>query len=342
MFRDTRLKSTCILASLFVAGYIFGNLDRDVMQPGPIAAWLAGSAQFVVNILHAIKDYGSNVLSEVLLFADDVHKYPLLTVAALIGIGIQIVALRKPVPQRAILQAESTQMATVAVPDPAPQTALSQLPALAPKRQAERNAEDEAMSTAPAIPRVLLNNPYDKKIEYLTFEERVQIAVQASVRKGRVIGVIYFHLDFTPRAPIGAQAITTGEDVILLLAAELEKQLRATDCVKCVSTTEIAVFVSLISDSSQLNSVTQRLSATLTRLMSANETVSAQISQGSVLYPMGGYSSVELVASAHHKAKLTAANQLLGAQEPIQASINSDVSHSLPLSNRSGTTVSVN
>ncbi len=337
MFKDTRLKSSCILASLFVAGYIFGNLDRDVMQPGPIAAWLAGSAQFVQNILHAIKEYGSNVLSEVLLFADDVHKYPLLTVAALISIGIQIVALKKPVPS-----VRTTQMATVAVPDPAPQTALSQLPALAPKRQAERNAEDEAMSTAPAIPRVLLNNPYDKKIEYLTFEERVQIAVQASVRKGRVIGVIYFHLDFTPRAPGSPQAVTTSEDVILQLAAELETQLRATDCVKCVSSTEIAVFVSLLSDSSQLNSVTQRLSATLTRLMSANETVSAQISQGSVLYPMGGYSSVDLVASARHKAKLTAANPLLGAQEPTQASTNSDVSHSLPRSNRSGTAFTVN
>lgn len=337
MFKDTRLKSSGILASLFVAGYIFGNLDRDVMQPGPIAAWLAGSAQFVQNILHAVKDYGGNVLSEILLFADDVHKYPLLTVAALIGIAIQITALKKPVPS-----VRTTQMATVAVPDPAAQTALSQFPALAPKRQAERNAEDEAMSTAPAIPRVLLNNPYDKKIEYLTFEERVQIAVQASVRKGRVIGVIYFRLDFTPHAPIGAQAITTGEDVILQLAGELEKQLRSTDCVKCVSSTEIAVFVSLLSDSSQLNSVTQRLSATLTRLMSANETVSAQISQGSVLYPMGGYSSVELVASARHKAKLTAPNPLLGTQASTQSPASVDDSHTLPLSNRSGTTVTVN
>ena len=333
MFRDSRLKNSCILASLFVAGYIFGNLDHDLMQAGQIGAWLAGSAQFIQNMLHAVKDYGSNVLSEALLFADDVHKYPLFTVAALIGIGIQIIALKKPV--RSI---QSAQIATVAVPDPAPQTALSQLPALAPKRQAERNAEDEAMSTAPAIPRVLLNNPYDKKIEYLTFEERVQIAVQASVRKGRVIGVIYFRLDFTPRAPHGAQAMTTGEDVILQLAAELEKQLRATDCVKCVSNTEIAVFVSLLSDSSQLNSVTQRLSATLTRLVTENETVSAQISQGSVLYPMGGYSSVELVASARHKAKLAVANPLLGAQPPT----NSNDSHTLPLSNRSGTTVSVN
>ena len=333
MFRDTRLKNSCILASLFVAGYIFGNLDRDVMQPGPIAAWLAQSAQIIQNILHAVKDYGSNVLSEVLLFADDVHKYPLLTVAALIGIGVQIIALKKPVPS-----IQSAQIATVTAPDPAPQTALSQLPALAPKRQAERNAEDEAMSTAPAIPRVLLNNPYDKKIEYLTFEERVQIAVQASVRKGRVIGVIYFRLDFTPRAPLGVQAVTTGEDMILQLAAELETQLRATDCVKCVSSTEIAVFISLLSDSSQLNSVTQRLSATLTRLVSANETFSAQILQGSVLYPMGGYSSVELVASARHKAKLTALNPLLSAQ----TSTGANDSHTLPVSNRGGPALTVN
>ena len=333
MFRDTRLKNSCILASLFVAGYIFGNLDRDVMQPGPIAAWLAHSAQSIQNILHAVKDYGSNVLSEVLLFADDVHKYPLLTVAALIGIGVQIIALKKPVPS-----IQSAQIATVTAPDPAPQTALSQLPALAPKRQAERNAEDEAMSTAPAIPRVLLNNPYDKKIEYLTFEERVQIAVQASVRKGRVIGVIYFRLDFTPRAPLGVQAVTTGEDMILQLAAELETQLRATDCVKCVSSTEIAVFISLLSDSSQLNSVTQRLSATLTRLVSANETFSAQILQGSVLYPMGGYSSVELVASARHKAKLTALNPLLSAQ----TSTGANDSHTLPVSNRGGPALTVN
>ena len=333
MFRDTRLKNSCILASLFVAGYIFGNLDRDVMQPGPIAAWLAQSAQIIQNIFHAVKDYGSNVLSEVLLFADDVHKYPLLTVAALIGIGVQIIALKKPVPS-----IQSAQIATVTAPDPAPQTALSQLPALAPKRQAERNAEDEAMSTAPAIPRVLLNNPYDKKIEYLTFEERVQIAVQASVRKGRVIGVIYFRLDFTPRAPLGVQAVTTGEDMILQLAAELETQLRATDCVKCVSSTEIAVFISLLSDSSQLNSVTQRLSATLTRLVSANETFSAQILQGSVLYPMGGYSSVELVASARHKAKLTALNPLLSAQ----TSTGANDSHTLPVSNRGGPALTVN
>jgi len=322
-----------MLASLFVAGYIFGNLDRDVMQPGPIAAWLAQSAQIIQNIFHAVKDYGSNVLSEVLLFADDVHKYPLLTVAALIGIGVQIIALKKPVPS-----IQSAQIATVTAPDPAPQTALSQLPALAPKRQAERNAEDEAMSTAPAIPRVLLNNPYDKKIEYLTFEERVQIAVQASVRKGRVIGVIYFRLDFTPRAPLGVQAVTTGEDMILQLAAELETQLRATDCVKCVSSTEIAVFISLLSDSSQLNSVTQRLSATLTRLVSANETFSAQILQGSVLYPMGGYSSVELVASARHKAKLTALNPLLSAQ----TSTGANDSHTLPVSNRGGPALTVN
>ena len=333
MFRDTRLKNFCMLASLFVAGYIFGNLDRDVMQPGPIAAWLAQSAQIIQNIFHAVKDYGSNVLSEVLLFADDVHKYPLLTVAALIGIGVQIIALKKPVPS-----IQSAQIATVTAPDPAPQTALSQLPALAPKRQAERNAEDEAMSTAPAIPRVLLNNPYDKKIEYLTFEERVQIAVQASVRKGRVIGVIYFRLDFTPRAPLGVQAVTTGEDMILQLAAELETQLRATDCVKCVSSTEIAVFISLLSDSSQLNSVTQRLSATLTRLVSANETFSAQILQGSVLYPMGGYSSVELVASARHKAKLTALNPLLSAQ----TSTGANDSHTLPVSNRGGPALTVN
>ncbi len=333
MFRDTRFKNSCLLVSLFGAGYLFGNLDHDLSELGIIGVWLNGTAQFSQNLLQSVSHYSSSVLSGMLLLAGDIHKYPLLIVAALISVGIQIIAPKKPV-----LPARNSRSATAAIVDPMPQTALSQLPALAPKRQAERNTDDEATSTAAAIPRVLLNNPYDKKIEYLTFEERVQIAVQASVRKGRVIGVIYFHLSFTPRDANGAQALTADDDVILHLAAELESQLRATDCVKCVSNTEIAVFVSLMSDVAQLNSVAQRLSATLTRLMLEDEFVSAQITQGSVLYPMGGYSSVALIASARQKAKLSASNPLSGSQLPTSA----ESGHSRQASNRGLTAFTVN
>ena len=324
------LKNSCLLATLFIAGYAFGSLDHDLTQPGIMAGWVAGFAQIAENIFHTVSSYSGNIFSGILLFADDVHKYPLLTVAALIGISVQIFALKKPGSPKQNTMA-------VIVPDAPPATALSQLPALAPKRQAERNAEGDATSTAPAIPRVLLNNPYDKKIEYLTFEERVQIAVQASLRKGRVIGVIYFHLDFTPRFPPGAQSLTTNEAMLPQLAAELETQLRATDCVKCVSATEIAVFVSLLSDSAQLNSVTQRLSATLVRLMSENESFSAQIFQGSVLYPIGGYSSVDLIASARQKAKPVERSPLLASQTP--ASVDGKA---ILTTSRSGTAFTVN
>ncbi len=286
------LKNTGTLFTLFGAGYVLGSLDSSAVQTGGVLATLLEARRWVETAFENASDFFNGSFH----IASGLEKYPLLISAAALAIGFQILQRHRAktagsgIGFSKALNSESDALAVVA-----------QIPAISHKGVAERNSEYVEHSMAQPIPRVLLNNPYDKKIEYLTFEERVQIAIQASVRKSRVIGVIYFHLDFEQTGNAPGKALQ-NDDLMAYLTATLEAQLRSSDCVRSISANEIAVFVSLLADTVQLRSITQRLQTALTKALVDRSYQGTQISEGNTLYPMGGYSSTDLIASARHRA----------------------------------------
>ena len=154
-----------------------------------------------------------------------------------------------------------------------------------------------SQNTTPA-PRNLLQNPFSQVGSRFSLEEQVEFAIQASVRAGRVIGVIHFHL--TPVKQVGSlgggaqynQSIDT-------VAAALREKLRMSDHVQVIGPSEILTFVTLLSELQDLNRIAKRLFRSARCFKCFNT-----MPPGVAIYPLNGYSCEELIMSAKmHKLK---------------------------------------
>jgi hypothetical protein len=162
-------------------------------------------------------------------------------------------------------------------------------------KRLERNLA--AFSTTPTadVPRELLTNPWTYPDASLSFDERVQLAVEGSLRASRVLGLIWFD------AYAGADAVRVADR----LRSELQGKLRGTDYVRIKAekggTIEIAVFVPLLRNRTDLAKIAGRLMTVANILVIDNKTL--RVSEpGLAVYPIDGYSTDDLIASAKANA----------------------------------------
>ena len=149
------------------------------------------------------------------------------------------------------------------------------------------------------IPRHLLRNPYGPETQHLSFEDRVQIAIEASLRESRVIGAICFRVDCF-RQIGNAEPQVPGQGNLEVLAAFFRKQLRLTDCVLITGPDEIMVFISLLDILDHLRSIAGRLAAAA---IDGKHLLDWQVSlaTGTAMYPIDGYTSSEMIWSSRNR-----------------------------------------
>ena len=163
----------------------------------------------------------------------------------------------------------------------------------------ERTAAFRINAEKPVIPRSLLRNPYGPETQHLSFDERVQIAAEASLRESRVIGAICFRVSLKGGA---AQRDVTAPDSQHLepLADFFRTRLRSTDCVRITGQDEIMVFVSLLDTLQHLRNITARLVAAVQNCQDLPN-LQIGLATGAAMYPIDGYSGAELIASARKR-----------------------------------------
>lgn len=158
--------------------------------------------------------------------------------------------------------------------------------------------KQELLTAVPALaaPRHLFQNPYGREASHFSFEDQVKFAIEASMRAGRVIGVIHFHL-----APqIGAHpaaADGASQPPLEAVAQAFRACLRRTDHVRILNGREIAVFISLLAGQKDLQSIASRLH----RAALPFGTFAAQ-TPGTAIYPLHGYDAGELIATARRQS----------------------------------------
>ncbi len=141
----------------------------------------------------------------------------------------------------------------------------------------------------------------------LTFEERLQFAMTASLREGRVIGVIHFHIRCLEGGDPPKRDLA-DPGLIDVVADRFRKSLRTTDCVAILAPDEIAIFIAALSSLMDLRAIAGRLSTAALDLDPLSVRFAAS-DPGIAIHPIDGYSGDNLVASARARS----ANRRLGA-----------------------------
>lgn len=157
--------------------------------------------------------------------------------------------------------------------------------------------------SAAAVPRHLLKNPYGTGFHHLTFDEQVKIAIEASLRSARVIGVIHFTFPTTSKGELVRSDENPRPD-IRVVADRFRSRLRQTDCVRLLAKNEIAVFISLLSNVTDLESIATRLSY-VAKESGFSLGTGLQDRPGLAMYPLDGYTGTDLISAAkNHAASL--------------------------------------
>ena len=146
------------------------------------------------------------------------------------------------------------------------------------------------------VPRHLFQNPYGPEASHFSFEEQVKFAIEASMRVGRVIGVIDFQFD----PQIGMQPGRTDDALqppLDAVADAFRSCLRRTDHVQILNHREIAVFITLLAGQKDLQSIAARLQRALLPFKTYERPV-----LGTAIYPLHGYSAGELIATARQQS----------------------------------------
>ncbi|MCC2097249.1 MAG: hypothetical protein KDJ29_10180 [Hyphomicrobiales bacterium] len=180
-----------------------------------------------------------------------------------------------------------------------------------------RQADQASNQAVINPPRTLLQNPFGAEHQGLTFEDRVQIAAEASLRHDRVIGAIRFKLGamtcHSQEAPHPAALSVES------LADCFHDRLRATDCIRILGEDDIAVFISLLHTKDDLNRIAARLFAEASALAEQNGLQLTSL-PGTAIYPLDGYSGDALMEAAYERIRpLSHGITLQSARHPAMA-----------------------
>jgi len=143
-------------------------------------------------------------------------------------------------------------------------------------------------------PRFLLANPWTGGDPSLTLDERVRIAIEASLRASRTLGVICFEVPAFANQP--------EHEVVLRM---LRERLRRSDHVEIAERrggAAIHVYVPLLRHRSDLAAISERLLETLGVCagagLRAQQRKLGLARMGLAMYPIDGYTRADLLASA--------------------------------------------
>jgi diguanylate cyclase (GGDEF)-like protein len=154
---------------------------------------------------------------------------------------------------------------------------------------------DEVYSTPLVAPRTLDGDPLSAAAP---LTERIEAAAEASKRYGRTLGLIYYDLDIyadIERAYGEARAEAFLDSVV----ASLRARLRNTDGIARQGKGRFVVCIVLLPEKAALESIRNRLSAALQAVeVDAPAEASRAFDVGLSIYPMGGYTGEDMIATA--------------------------------------------
>lgn len=159
--------------------------------------------------------------------------------------------------------------------------------------------------TAPA-PRVLDKDVLAASADSTPLESRIDAAAEASRRFGRTLGVIYYNVD-AYRHVARSDGAPAAEAMMETMVATLRQRLRNTDRVERVGKGRFVVVIVLLPEKAALESIRKRLDASLHDVQAKYPGEAQAFDVGLSIYPMGGYTGEDLIATAarHSDAERT-------------------------------------
>ncbi len=156
---------------------------------------------------------------------------------------------------------------------------------------------DQVYAPPPAAPRTLDSNPLGADGS-TRFETRIEAAAEASKQYGRTIGLIYYNLD-SYRHVARTEGVAAAEAMTNAAIEALGSRLRNSDRVERLGKGRFVVCTVLLPDKAALDSIRNRLDASLLKMKPASLGDSEFVFDvGMSIYPMGGYTGEDLIATA--------------------------------------------
>lgn len=171
------------------------------------------------------------------------------------------------------------------------------------------------------VPRTLPQNPFSTSTSLSVLADEIETAAAASVRLSRTVGLIYweFPLLVSYEKAHGVQAV---DALIESLAQDFRRALRATDNVAILNRRHFLVSICLLAGRKDLETIASRLTAAARRRDMLEEDAPS-LPAGLAIYPLDGYSGLELIESARRRYR-----ELL--PEAPENDLNADTSVSQP------------
>lgn len=160
--------------------------------------------------------------------------------------------------------------------------------------------------TGPA-PRIL-----DKDVlgaESTPLEQRIEAAAEASQRFGRTLGLIHYNIDAYKHVA-RAEGAAAAEAMIDAMVGALRGRLRNTDRVERLGKGRIVVVIVLLPEKAALETIRNRLDASLREMQAKYPGEAQAFDVGLSIYPMGGYTGEDLIATAARNSDAERATRL--------------------------------
>lgn len=149
------------------------------------------------------------------------------------------------------------------------------------------------------VPRTLPENPFSASSSLSVLAREIETAIEASVRLSRTVGLIYW--EFPALAEVEeAHGAEAADALIESLAQDFRRALRGTDNVAILNRKQLLVSICLLTGRKDLETIASRLTAAARRRDMLDEGAPS-LPAGLALYPLDGYSGVELVESARRR-----------------------------------------
>lgn len=166
----------------------------------------------------------------------------------------------------------------------------------------ERTAEIYKAGERRAYPKVILQNPFGAELEYLTFEQKIDVAIEGTLQAGRYVGVIFIPVfsEGGVSGHIGEKRLAIALDMI---GAEIKTNMRKHDGLN-IESGGIAIAITLMKSLGNLESVSPRLQ--IVAALAARRLGDVVIGDaGMAAYPLDGYGAGELLQTARSRALAT-------------------------------------
>jgi hypothetical protein len=166
----------------------------------------------------------------------------------------------------------------------------------------ERTAEIYWAGERRAYPKVMLQNPFGAELEYLTFEQKIDVAIEGTLQAGRYVGVIFIPVfrEGGDSGDVHAKRLTIALDMI---GAEIKVNMRKHDGMN-IEPVGLAIAITLMKSFGNLESVSRRLQ--IVAALAARRLGGVVIGDaGMAAYPLDGYSAAELLQTARSRALAT-------------------------------------